>query len=270
VEAKLALPSMTTSGQFRIAYDDWGFGEPALLLLPGWCADRTVFQELAQRLSANHRVLALDWRGHGDSERPAGDFGAMQLVEDALAVIEDSGAEQIVPISLEQGGWVALELRRRLRSRIPKLVLTEWLVLEPPAQFLELIQKLQSPKDWRQAVLKMFSIWLNGTNALTAVRFVYKTMGSYSFDMWSRAAREIGDAYWREETPLNALLRLDQPPPVLHLYGEPVDPSYLVAQQAFAFEHPWFEVMKLDAHSHFSLLEIPGEVARVIETFLRS
>jgi pimeloyl-ACP methyl ester carboxylesterase len=113
VEAKLALPSMTTSGQFRIAYDDWGFGEPALLLLPGWCADRTVFQELAQRLSANHRVLALDWRGHGDSERPAGDFGAMQLVEDALAVIEDSGAEQIVPISLEQGGWVALELRRQ-------------------------------------------------------------------------------------------------------------------------------------------------------------
>ena len=114
------------------------------------------------------------------------------------------------------------------------------------------------------------AIWLNGTNALTAVRFVYKTMGSYSFDMWSRAAREIGDAYWREETPLNALLRLDLPPPVLHLYGEPVDPSYLVAQQAFAFEHPWFEVMKLDAHSHFSLLEIPGEVARVIETFLRS
>jgi hypothetical protein len=35
-------------------------------------------------------------------------------VEDALAVVEDSGAEQIVPISLEQGGWVVLELRRQL------------------------------------------------------------------------------------------------------------------------------------------------------------
>jgi len=104
---------MTTSGQFRIAYDDWGFGEPALLLLPGWCADRTVFQDLAQRLSANRRVLALDWRGHGDSERTLATLRPMQ-VEDALAVVEDSGAEQIVPISLEQGGWVALELRRQL------------------------------------------------------------------------------------------------------------------------------------------------------------
>ena len=261
---------MTTSGEYRIAYDDWGFGEPALLLLPGWCADRTVFQDLAQRLSANHRVLALDWRGHGDSERPTGDFGAMQLVEDALAVIEDSGAEQIVPISLEQGGWVALELRRRVAQPYSETGSDGVAPARTARPVFGIASEIAITKTMAASCAENVLDLAERHECADSGAFRLQTMGSYSFDMWSRAAREIGDAYGREGTPLNALLRLDQPPPVLHLYGEPVDPSYLAAQQAFALEHPWFDVMKLDAYSHFSLLEIPGEVARVIETFLRS
>lgn len=68
-------------------------------MLTGWCANRTtMFSQLAEECGKRRRVLVLDWRGHGLSEMPKGDFGADDLVEEALAVIEASGAQQIVPV----------------------------------------------------------------------------------------------------------------------------------------------------------------------------
>ena len=59
-----------------IYYDDTGEGEPILLCLPGWFCDHTMFTRLAERLSADHRVLVMeDWRGHGKSQASDGDFG---------------------------------------------------------------------------------------------------------------------------------------------------------------------------------------------------
>ena len=71
----------------QISYDDLGRGEPALLFLPGWCVNRTVFRDLASRCCTHRRTLVPDWRGHGESGPPKGDFGADGLVEDALTVI---------------------------------------------------------------------------------------------------------------------------------------------------------------------------------------
>jgi len=115
------------SGDVSIAYDDLGKGEPALLLLPGWCANRTVFKNLAPLCGAHRRTLALDWRGHGESGAASEDFGIEELVEDAVSVMEASSAERIVPVALSHAGWVAIELRRRLTdagSSVPVIFIT--------------------------------------------------------------------------------------------------------------------------------------------------
>jgi non-heme chloroperoxidase len=57
--------AFTDSEGTRIYYDDRGKSEPVLLCLTGWCVHHTIFLALAERLSAQHRVLAMDWRGHG-------------------------------------------------------------------------------------------------------------------------------------------------------------------------------------------------------------
>jgi len=112
----------------RIYYDDRGKGEPVLLCLPGWCVHHTIFVPLAERLSAQHRVLAMDWRGHGKSQASDRDFGYTEMLADVLAVIQASGAQSVIPIAQAHGGWVAIELRRRLDQRVPKMVLHQ---LEP-------------------------------------------------------------------------------------------------------------------------------------------
>src|SRR5437867_450967 len=165
------MPQVMSDG-LRISYDDLGSGEPALLFMSGWCANRTVFRDLKTRCSANRRVLVLDWRGHGESGRPTMDFGERELVEDALAVIESSGTQQVVPATLAHAGWVAIELRRRLRERVPKLVLLDWIVLEAPKPFLDALQGMQSSDRWRQTVEHTFSLWLEGVDNPELHRFV--------------------------------------------------------------------------------------------------
>jgi pimeloyl-ACP methyl ester carboxylesterase len=260
--------AQVTSTGLSIVYDDLGQGEPALLMMPGWCSNRTVFQALAPRCNLHRRTLVLDWRGHGESEQPADDFGNNDLVEDALAVIQASGAQQVVPVAHAHAGWVAIELRRRLGALIPKLVLLDWLILEAPPPFLEALQGMQSPAQWQQTVEQIFSLWLHGVDDPKLIRFVREEMGAYGFAMWSRAAREIGTAYAQAGSPLQALAALETAVPVLHLYAQPEDSGYLTAQQSFAAVHPWFSVHKLHACSHFPMLEVPDEMAVALEGFV--
>ena len=81
------------SDGLRINYSDSGQGEPALLFLPGWACDHTQVDPTAQISAEHRRVVVLDWRGHGRSESSSADFGYKEMVEDALSVIEASGAQ---------------------------------------------------------------------------------------------------------------------------------------------------------------------------------
>jgi hypothetical protein len=62
-------------------------------------------------------------RGHGKPGPASTDFGSEGLLEDVLAVIGWSRAEQVVPVAPAHSGWIAIELRRHLAHRIPKIVL---------------------------------------------------------------------------------------------------------------------------------------------------
>ncbi len=130
--------------------------------MPGWCGSRRVFDELARRSAQWRRALPIDWRGHGESARPTDDLGAGDLANDALAVIEASQADLVVPVALSHAGWAAIELRRRLDPRIPRLVLLDWIVLEAPPPFLGALQSLQDRAQWRQTREQLPSMWLQG------------------------------------------------------------------------------------------------------------
>jgi len=256
----------TKSG--AIAFDDQGRGEPALLCLSGWCADRSAYDALLPACSRHRRALSIDWRGHGESERARSDFGESGLLEDALAVIDDRGIHRVVPVALAHSGWVAMELRRRLGDRVPAIVLIDWLILDAPPPFLDALGALQDPERWRSTRDRLFSMWLEGVDSPRVARLVREVMASHDFEMWARAGREIGAAYRREGSPLNALATLRPTPKVLHLYAQPADPQFLQTQETFAAKNPWFSVRRLAAKSHFPMLEIPELIAGAIESFL--
>jgi pimeloyl-ACP methyl ester carboxylesterase len=197
-----------------------------------------VFERYLPLAAERRRALALDWRGHGASDPASGDFGGEELVADALSVIEASGVERAVPVAQAHSGWVALELRRRLGKRVPRLVLVSWIVLEPPPAFLHAVEAMTDPATWHEAREQLFSMWLEGVDHPEVVRLVREDMASYGFDCWSRGSREIRSAYVGAGSPLEALSAFEPPVPSLHLYAQPADPGYLSAQQRFASKHP--------------------------------
>jgi pimeloyl-ACP methyl ester carboxylesterase len=250
-----------------LAYDDRGRGEPALLLMTGWCSSRARWAEAASLLSRRRRVVNFEWRGHGESAPAETDFGTPEMVQDALALVEALGIESFVPCAASHSGWVAIELRRRLPDRVPRLVHLDWMVAALSEGYLDLLRRLQATGDWADARDTLFQIWRSDVDA-PSVRAAIDVMRAQSPDMWMRSGRVIEEAYRRHGSPLEALAALGSPPPVLHAYGQPRTTEYLAEQRAFAAGHEWFTVTHLDTRSHFSMLESPQATVTAIEDFL--
>jgi pimeloyl-ACP methyl ester carboxylesterase len=256
-------PTGATTG-----YDDLGAGDPTLLLLPGWCGDRFVFDPMATVLGEHRRVLVSDLRGHGGNAHRTGDFDSAQQVDDLVGLLDAVGVDRVVPVTLSHAGWLGIELRRRLGAeRVPGLVLLDWMVLGPPPGFTDALAGLQDPAAWQDVRAALFGMWTDGVDA-RAVHDYVATMAEYGFEHWSRAGREISTSFAAAGSPLDALARLDEPCPTLHLYAQPTDDGYLAAQQGAAAELGWFSVERLDARSHFPMLEVPGDAAGRIEAFV--
>lgn len=259
---------MTITTSSRTGYDDVGAGQPALLLLPGWCGDRTVFDPLLPLVAAHRRAVSMDLRDHGEAARTDEDFTAAAVVDDALDLICGLGLEQVVPVGLSHAGWLAIELRRRLGAqRVPALILLDWMVLGPPPGFVDALAGLQDEASWQSVRGGLFQMWTTDVD-VPAVHEYVAQMSQYGFRHWRRAGREIAAAFAREGSPLAALERLEEVCPTLHLYAQPADDAVLAAQRQYAAEHPLFHVRRLDARSHFPMFEVPEQIATAVERFL--
>jgi flavin reductase (DIM6/NTAB) family NADH-FMN oxidoreductase RutF/pimeloyl-ACP methyl ester carboxylesterase len=82
--------------------------DPAILLLHGAGQSRAVWDGVGEGLvQSGRRVIMLDLRGHGASERPAdGRYGIDVHVEDLRAVLAQLGSRPVV-VAATLGGWIA-------------------------------------------------------------------------------------------------------------------------------------------------------------------
>ena len=65
------MPTTTRDG-IKLAYEERGSGTPAFVFVHGWTCDRSFFAPQAEYFARKHRVVSLDLRGHGESDKPAG------------------------------------------------------------------------------------------------------------------------------------------------------------------------------------------------------
>ncbi|MFI8511591.1 alpha/beta fold hydrolase [Streptomyces sp. NPDC085460] len=101
-----------------------------MLLLHGLAGHCGEWDGLAARLSADgYRVVALDQRGHGASERRPADVSRAAYVEDALGVVEEFGAggrrTPVVLVGQSYGGLAALLAAARRHPGVAGAVLVE-------------------------------------------------------------------------------------------------------------------------------------------------
>lgn len=260
-----APPNAAGLAGLALATSDTGREEPALLFVPGWCGDRSVFDSLVEGAAPQRRSVSVDLPAHGESPDP-GEFNTSDVVDALVATLAAAGIERVVPVTLSHAGWTALELRRRLGpERVPGVVLLDWMVLGTPPGFADALAGLQSPA-WAEVNAELRSMWVAGLDIPDLEAYV-AAMGEYGASHWARAGREIWAAFATQPVPLDAIKQM-QPFPTLHLYAQPRDDEYLTAQQAYSKTHPWFTVQRLDARSHFPMFEMPDAMVASIERFV--
>ena len=99
----------------RFHFLEWGDpGAPPLVLLHGGNQSAHSWDLVSLHLAGRYRVLALDQRGHGDSEwaRDAS-YGIGEMAEDAIAFIAQQGLERPIVMGHSMGGRVTMEVLKR-------------------------------------------------------------------------------------------------------------------------------------------------------------
>ncbi|MFI6599393.1 alpha/beta fold hydrolase [Nonomuraea sp. NPDC050536] len=94
---------------------------PGLVVIPGNNRRAHHYQALAQELSGAHSVHVIERRGRGQSDPQGPDYSVETEVDDALAVMDHTGAGLVFGHSY--GGLIALHLG--LRRRVAALVVYE-------------------------------------------------------------------------------------------------------------------------------------------------
>ena len=89
---------------------DWGGGGRPVVLLHGLASNARIWDGVAPRLAgAGLRVVALDLRGHGDSDQPGDGYGFETVGRDLEAALAALGLERPVLAGHSWGASVALQ-----------------------------------------------------------------------------------------------------------------------------------------------------------------
>ena len=113
----------------RLHYADWGNdGAPTLVLLHGVRDHARSWDQVAQALSGDWRVVAPDLRGHGDSAwSPDGAYLASYHLADFVKLTQALGDAPLTIVAHSFGGNVAARFAAAFPERVRKLALLEGL-----------------------------------------------------------------------------------------------------------------------------------------------
>jgi pimeloyl-ACP methyl ester carboxylesterase len=96
------------------------------VLLHGFTGHARSWDAFAQAMSADYRVLALDQRGHGESEWAAPEqYGTPYMVADLEAFVAALGLDRLVLLGLSMGGSVAIHYAARQPAALERLVIVD-------------------------------------------------------------------------------------------------------------------------------------------------
>jgi len=85
---------------------------PALVFAHGWCSNHASWEHQIRYFANQHRVIALDRRGHGESTTSGTGHDPMGHASDIAAVIEDAGLTDVIVVGHAGGCPGVMELLR--------------------------------------------------------------------------------------------------------------------------------------------------------------
>lgn len=113
--------------KMRFRYLDWGSaGRPVVLFLHGGGLTAHTWDLACLLLRRDYHCLALDLRGHGDSEwSPEMDYGLEAHAADVEALVDLLAPDDLTVVGMSLGGLAAIGYAGRHAARLRRLVLVD-------------------------------------------------------------------------------------------------------------------------------------------------
>jgi pimeloyl-ACP methyl ester carboxylesterase len=117
---------------------------PPVVLLHGWPQHWWIWRKVIPALAEERRVICPDLRGFGWSEAPPGRYELQGFADDALALLDELGLQQVDLIGHDWGGYagflLCLKAPERIRHYLALGVSHLW--FEPPPPSPKMLQRL--------------------------------------------------------------------------------------------------------------------------------
>ena len=117
---------LTNDGR-RVHYVDWGTaGRPVFVMLHGIGRSAHSYDHIARELRGDYHVIAMDLRGHGDSDwRADGAYLVEDYVKDLERLVDELGLRNLVLTGSSTGGRVAQVYAGLHPDRVAKLIVED-------------------------------------------------------------------------------------------------------------------------------------------------
>ncbi|UMB68697.1 alpha/beta fold hydrolase [Mycobacterium paraterrae] len=116
------MVSMVHTRAGQVAYSDVGEG-PVVVLLHATLHDRHDFDAIVPVLTREHRVITLDWPGHGDSPAPNRQPSAALFADVLVDVVAELDLPPAAFVGNSVGGFAAARLAITDPQRVSRLIL---------------------------------------------------------------------------------------------------------------------------------------------------
>lgn len=240
-----------------LAVDDGGAGGVPVVFVPSLAGTVEHWRAQLGHLRSNRRALALELRGHGRSDPPAGgDYAIDSLAGDIAAVLDGLRLERVALVGHSLGGGVALAYAGMHPSRVERLMLLDAIgdgTRLPAEEVGGFLTALDSPAYTE------------------AVEGYWETISGPDPAVRERLLADLRAL--RPETVLGVLREVSRfdPKPALAAYQGPAlavvtpnnDEGFSLHRLGAGFPH-----QVIEGTGHWIQLERPEEVNRILDRFL--
>jgi pimeloyl-ACP methyl ester carboxylesterase len=120
-------------GDVRLCYEESGTGSAPIVFVHGWCCDHSYFAPQFGYFAARHRVVSVDQRGHGESDKPVQDYTIEGFADDLAWLCGELGLVRPALVGHSMGGAIVLAAAARHPRLVRAVALCDPAVIVPEA-----------------------------------------------------------------------------------------------------------------------------------------
>jgi len=114
----------------RVRYIDSGGDKPPVVLIHGFASSVEAWATIIPDLIKGHRVLAMDLKGFGWTDRPEGDYSPSAQARIVLALMAQRGIDRAALVAHSWGSSVALQVAMQKPEAVTRIALYDAWVYE--------------------------------------------------------------------------------------------------------------------------------------------